>query len=332
MSTKNFYPFGDLVRGFLQIPSLFCLGLMALLLASCASQPPDDSKAEIAGLKAEIEALKIRVTAIDKKESISEESLRDMNDGQVKQYIKSVLGTNRGDCPEFWDDSLGKKIAKVGPKRFPVLVEIYEEERNACLFNAMYELVQDEHKELVLSKLKDNTPFAAFVVKNSWEKDAAAILVNGLDRKFINPQWIKAAAKLQDPKTYPALKKYFINGSNKMFTYKCISKLPAINISPGDLEKAWKNSDSTDSNNYRFEGFPIGFEAAKLGSKPALLRTAEFMLQQGLGNEFPYDIGASDLMHLCGYTGQEQDFGAWFEANKWKLDFDKDKGVFTVKK
>ncbi|OGV56616.1 MAG: hypothetical protein A2X49_08500 [Lentisphaerae bacterium GWF2_52_8] len=296
------------IHGFARILAFACLPALTLFLSSCASQlPPDYAEGK------EQETLDTIVLP----ENPSEE--------QVREYIHKILECKIGKPCNSLRPFHAEKLKLVGAKNLKILLDAYLETNNIYLYFAILDLAREEDKDLIISNLDKNSNLIDIVLESSWEKDAAGVLTAKLeqdkDSKLIDLRLIQALANLEDPKTYPVLKQYFLKGSNKVLTYRAIARLPGMNLSPEEIEEAWQDACAGDQTWNAYDSFAIGYEAARLGSKPALVHTAEFILKQPEKyKNYSDDVPLKQVLSLCSYDGEEKDFGTWFAENKDKIE------------
>ena len=254
------------------------------------------------------------------------------SENDIKQYIGAIAATSDNLRGFSGKDPQVAKLKELGVENLKLLLDVYDSHpHNSHLNFAIGALATPEQKDLIISRLRNNEGLVLIVLKNKWEKDAEKILLEALVENRLErfpAQWVQAVVNLSDPATHTVLKNYFMNGPYKWSTYTLISKIPDIGITPEDVEEAWRRADKLGGGN-EAECFGLALEAVKLGSKPALVSCANYLIENKdkKGSRLP--MNHKRFMALIGYSGADADFEKWFNENKDKLEYNKISQAFS---
>ncbi len=238
---------------------------------------------------------------------------------QAKDYVAKTIAPFKGAAVPKSDAAQVKALAKVGPENADVLIDSLgaDQAQNALLAFALVKVADDSNKALIVSKLTQKPVLSSVVFAKEWEKDAAPQLLAGLrDSKTGLPyDWLRSSAKVKGPDAKRLLKDHFIR--HPYGAAYSVMEESKIQFAPAELDKAFAGLKAIDRG--------LDVKMAKAGSKLALEHVV--FAWKSAGKECP-----ASTMELAGYKGSAAAFPAWFEANKAKLEFDKDKGRFELAK
>ena len=162
-----------------------------------------------------------------------------------------------------------------------------------------------------------------------WEKDAKDLIIQELknNRNNLPSEWIEAAASFNEPKTYPDLIEFFINGRNPSVTYKAIRKIPGIELKEA-VSKMW---DKKRLSSFSWEKDDAAMVAVEWGHLDALTylinRPKQPQLNQHLSGEIK-----NAVWQATGQSGSPEELAKWLKENSDKLTFDEKTGKYAVKK
>lgn len=238
---------------------------------------------------------------------------------QAKDYVASVIAPFKGAQAPKADAPQVKALAKLGPENADVLIDAIgtDQAQNALLAFALVKTADDSNKASLVSSLQKKPVLSSVVFAKEWESAAAPQLLAGLrDSKVGLPyDWLRCAAKLKGPDAKRLLKEHFV--AHPYGAAYAVMEDAKIPFAPAELDKAFANLKSFERG--------LDVKMAKAGSRLALEHAV--FAWKSAGKECP-----ASVMELAGYKGPAAGFPAWFEANKAKLSFDKEKGRFSAGK
>ena len=247
---------------------------------------------------------------------------------QLRQYIAEVCSTS--DLSGGWssEDAQIGMLKKVGAENASLLVESIETHKgNPYLIYAFLAVADDRSKKAVLDRLSVHRELAEVVHARGWEKDARLDLIEGLKNEphYLPIDWIRAVAKLNDPSTYGLLRRYFVHGMNKTWTYKAIQNLPIENLESAVTEVWEANRENTGEDRNS-----MALIAAENGHMDALKILAESLDSAGYqSNRFAIEA-RKVFSHLTGFKGTRSEAASWFKTNRDRLKFDPATKKFVI--
>ena len=164
---------------------------------------------------------------------------------QVDLYVNAILMHSAKKRRFSSSDIEVSKLSMVGSKNMESLLKASARySRNFYLKIAIDNLILPEHKDMLLMHLVYCRDLAEIVDKMNWEEDARETLLAVLEKQpeYLPTEWIHCIAKLKDPATIPALKWFFVNGSNQSWTYRSIKDMPGIDLN-NEVREIWQNPD-----------------------------------------------------------------------------------------
>ena len=171
--------------------------------------------------------------------------------GEIVNYINVIYTLSRNQRTYLDSDPQVSMLAKIGRENIDLLLQASKPGVQWVSYGigAINILANDKDKELILKNLRHNYGLAKVVYAKDWCKDGAPILNNMLSAgtSYVPSEVIKCIAELKDPKYYPSLINFMVNGMNSHSTYSVIKNLPDINLSEALME-SWENSRT---NNYQ---------------------------------------------------------------------------------
>jgi len=218
-------------------------------------------------------------------------------------------------------------LSRVGNKNLDLLLKYYN--LTSYIPFAVQNIVTKDDKELILKALKENHNLIGVVLRMGWEKDAKDLILQELKTNHTNlpSQWIEAAVTFKDPKSYPDLLEYLINGGNSNITYKAVRKLPGIELKDA-VAKMW---DKKRLSNLSWEKDSAAIVAVEWGHLDALAylinRLKDPQLDQYMSGEIK-----NAVWQTTGQSGSTEELATWMKENSDKLTFDDKTGKYVMKK
>ncbi|MEE9368520.1 MAG: hypothetical protein V3V05_06605 [Pontiella sp.] len=244
---------------------------------------------------------------------------------EVKVYLHKVHDISAAQSIYSPRDPQVDMMLKVGPEHLDLLIQQAKKHSSRYEVTVIRKLLNPEHKELLLSNLRDVPDLAQSVVKFGWEKDAQHILLYELKHETsLPPSWIKAVASLQDPETYPLLTNYFINGKNQGKTYRAIKNLPGIDQSES-FPRAWEKA----KRNPGYERRQMMAPAVEFGMDDSLGFIIQALFESSLSASSEKIYHAVFEKHT-GISGSAEELQQWYQANKDQLRFDPETKLFVA--
>lgn len=255
---------------------------------------------------------------------------------QVRVYVGTILRVADADRGVFGaSDPEAEAIARVGPEHVDVLIEplVHLAHFNGDLYvvEALKILVTDDHKDQVLASLAAAPALVEVVVHRGWTQDAATTLFNVLAERdpYLDVDWIEAAASVAGPEQYEGLKFYLRQNVNHFTVWEAIRDLPGIEPLEPSIVSAWRGTSRDDD--------PYGWgQLALVAAHYGHMEGLEFAVK---------DMGRSMRAWRAfqNLTGHAHDVGfpfpeaveraqEWFAANKNRMEFDRTKGRYVVRK
>jgi hypothetical protein len=247
---------------------------------------------------------------------------------QVREYARKIMIASKMQNSFSTNDPQSRMLAEVGPEHVDVLIEYVNGGALSSMYfvEAIVQLADERHQSAIFDALPFARNLVKVVIEKGWEEEAKDILLTEL-RSFsrhLPCEWIDAVVLLNDPKTYPDLLNYLINGGSKAQTYKSIRNLPGVELEEA-VAKAWENAKREPWESASFA--PVAIEFGHLDA----LELAVKHLNDDPRMSHWYDARGLLLRHTDAY-GTNEDIQRWFFENKDKLVFDPESKKFHVGK
>jgi hypothetical protein len=336
---------------FISLPVISILSL--LVVSGCATSSQQQAlTAEIRQLREDVSELKETVAASKHiialppssffpSRSRNAEKMADImfpsnpTEENLKSFINEIITASQSSGGISYQDPQISMLALVGADNLHLLVAALPDGSHGgmggyYLDRAIQALVEDRHKELILSNFARKQRLVSVVLQMNWEKDARETLISELNEtngSSLSTDWIKAVAALKDPETYDALTGYLSKTSNPAYVYDNLRFLPGIQLEDA-VAKAWAKAKAS-SNEYTIGSMAV--IAASYGHQDAIEKLIEFVKNP------PERLSSSvnprlALVLYLDTKGTNEELFAWYEANKNSLVFDPESKKFKVKK
>ena len=248
---------------------------------------------------------------------------------QVEEYIGKIADASRGQNSYSSDDPQVHMLAEAGRHHIRSLIEAMDRnELDFYISQALEQAVKEEHKGLVLETLAEHKGLAQVVSNRGWEEDARDTLLEGLQGapQHLPPQWIQAAATLDDPDIRKGLEKYLAHGANPAHTYRTIQNVPGIDLDEAVAE-AWKRARL----GHEWERMQMAQIAVGHGHEDALSMLIEGLDEPQFQHMGPFGQSARStvLMHID-FHGTNDEIRKWYSDNRQKLRWNEEKRRFYV--
>ena len=297
-------------------------------------------KAELAELKNQMKALRpseepTRPKGPDLKALQKIKLPENPTDDQVREYIDSIITASEGQRIWSGKDPQVRMLAQLGRERLKLIIDALEP-GDFHLIKAIEQLATEADKQLIIDELRKHHGLVKIILREGWERDAKDTLVRVLATRprSLPTEWIKAVARLKDPKTYDDLKAYFLEGLNPHYTYKALVDLPNFDLA-GAVAEAWdfiKDYPSGPSDSMGYERKKtVAIIAVGYGHLDAL----EFLVKQQpvpQENSWTYKSIRHAILRHSDLSGTKAEIADSFEKHKHLLVFDSEKKKFVVVK
>ncbi len=246
---------------------------------------------------------------------------------QVSEYIQKIVNASREQRSFSSNDLQVAMLSLIGHKNLDLLLKYYSS--TFYIQYAVQNMATKDDKEIILKALKENRDLIRVVLRMGWEKDVKDLIIQELknNRNVLPPEWIDAAVMFKDPKIYPDLIEYLINGGNCSITYKAIKKLPGIELEDA-VAKMWDKKRLLDS---YWERDNAAMIAAEWGHLDALGYLINWLKQPQPDQHMCGEI-RNTIWQVTEQSGSPEELDKWFKENGDKLTFDKKTGKYAVKK
>ncbi len=341
---------------------LFAAGAAGLLFAGCATT--DSSTAneqilvELKALNAKLETLSGKLEENTKavaklktapaaigaalphvprtgdKEALDKLKLADNpTPDDIRKYIREIQKATEGQNSFAPSDQQVDLYRQIGPGNLEVILPFLRANGIGAyhLQNALDGLVGIEDKELAIKKIKEYPTLAIAFVKNGWVEDAREELLTILE-KSDNPPHELARDAAQLVKTDADRKRLidiFCTRPNQFALLTTIKTFPNTDMRE-ITERAFENFRYTQHWNRQ----QYATAAANEGSLKALDGLIEMMPEPGdnsNNNSYMRDQIGKALLALTGRPANPTALRKWYDENKEKLVFNKERGRFEVK-
>jgi len=217
-------------------------------------------------------------------------------------------------------------LSRIGPEHLDILIDILRlnPQRSYHIKRAINRLARSEHKDLILEALPRIPDLIEAVVDNGWVEEARPILIEKLKTRpdSLPTKWVKAVASFKDPETYNDLKEYFIYCWSPSMVYHAIKDLPGIDLTDA-VAKAWERAKY----GHEFQSTMMAPAAIEFGHLDALERAVKD-IDVDSGNRV--HNARKLVMRFTEARGSGDDIRKWFENNKDRLTFDREKDKFFI--
>ncbi len=237
---------------------------------------------------------------------------------EVRGYIAEILAASKGQDEYLPTDPQVGMLKFVGSANSDELLSAMKPGAGANLYlaEALRELAGEDDRFGVIKSMKEFPVLVNVVVAKRWEPYARGVLLERLQtERSLPPAWIEAVVALRDPLSYPLLKRYLIEGSNRYQTWLAIRDLEGIKLKDV-LPQAWERARSD-----RFEVGLLAGPVLDMGYRPALEFCIEHLEDNNGVSPDVYDLRALVLEHT-GIMGSNEEIQRWYQENRNRLVFD----------
>jgi len=250
---------------------------------------------------------------------------------QVREYIRDIQLATKGQNSFSNSDPQVAMLTRVGSENIPLLIAALSLGSGTSSYHLRYAIINladGSNKAVILEALPIYHELVSAVVNRGWVKDARDILLMELkvSGQRLPTEWIQTVALMNDEESYPLLREYFINASNRSSTYKAICYLPIEDLD-GAVAEAWERSRSDQE----YERTSMAMIAAEYGHLDALTVLIEG-LPYGSISEYRISDARGAIMKSTDFRGSNDELAEWFKLNKDQLTFDLKTKKFVVGK
>jgi len=242
----------------------------------------------------------------------------------VREYIRAILLASRDQNSFSKKDPQIPMLVEIGPANFEILAGFNKSGHDYHVVEALQLLAREEHKEWVVAELGDTPALAAVVRRMDWSEAARNTLMAAFEKKdfHFSSDWIACVVDLQDPVTYPVLKKFFRDHRYALHHYSALSTLPGLDLSE-EVGLLWTKSRHKAPK----DNVSVILAAVDYGHKDALMQATElFPTAQGSTKRNLREV----LRARTGQTGSDEEIVLWITENAGQLEFDKATGLFEI--
>ncbi len=341
----------------IRIP-MFCAAAAVLTLSGCRSCPPPEDYAKIS---AELERLNSQLAELNKnvgeftavvnsrlenpapgrrmpgharRRPVDVRALdkitlpENPTDAQIRKYMSDIRAASAGQSNFSSSDPQVEKLAAIGPGHLPLILETLAKGRdgeNWHLEYALPQLVDADDKEIVLKNLQRHPALLSALEKNGWAPDAKEQILRILESSD-NP-WLAmnmvGKLELTAEERARVIELYQVR-SNMSQLLAAIREFPDADL-PAITEKGWENHRYSQ----RWEQSNYARSAAEYGSVKALGGLIDLLVRGNGSDGFDGNIGEA-ILQLTGQPCNPETLPAWFEENKGRLTFDRERKRFVV--
>jgi len=238
---------------------------------------------------------------------------------EVDRYVSEIIKVSGRTFHVFHNDPQVRMLSDVGPENIEILFEALGKARgvaDAHLEKAIQQVIQDNHRDLLLAYLPTHPRLASIVVARGWQKDAKDLLFDGLKRdQYLGGAWFQAVASLDDPRVPEALRRHMASGGNPVGAYGALKALDYRDLNEA-VHETWRALLVDHS--YRLDEFAT--IAARHGEVDALERIAR-AVESRRETPFLRDLEQT-LIELVPYEGSPQEVAAIVLENLDRVRFD----------
>jgi hypothetical protein len=240
---------------------------------------------------------------------------------QVTAYVNQVLQASNEQRMLSTTDPQVAMLAKVGSEHLDVLLQVEPGSGDLYVNGAVERIATDAQKADVIAALPHHKQLVSVVIHRGWQRDAKATLIAGLKsgERYLPTEWVQAVADLQDPETFPALRRYLISGANAWWTYNAVAGLPGIDLDEW-VDKAWA-ARRTEHGPYS-DGETFAAAAAAHGHADALGRLFAKLSTTVNQDKWQHDEARRNVLALVDATGTDAELVQWYRQNRDRLSWD----------
>ena len=146
---------------------------------------------------------------------------------EVDRYVAEIIEVSSRTYHVFENDPQVQMLSEVDPENIAFLFEALGKAAGAAdthIERAIGHVIQDSHRELLLTYLPFHPRLASIVVTRGWQEDARVVLIDALSRDiYLTDAWLRAVASLDDDRVPEAVRRYMVNGRNPVAAYRLLS-------------------------------------------------------------------------------------------------------------
>lgn len=239
---------------------------------------------------------------------------------QVTAYVNQILQASNEQRMFSTTDPQVAMLAKVGSEHLDVLLQVEPGSCDLYVNGAVERIATEAQKADVIAALPHHKQLVSVVIKRGWQRDAKATLIAGMKsgERYLPTEWVQAVADLQDPDTFPALRRYLISGANGWWTYNAVAGLPGIDLDEW-VDKAWA-ARRTEHGPFS-EGDTFATAAAAHGHVDALGRLFAKLSTAGTLDKWQHDEVRGQVLGLVDATGTDAELVQWYRQNRDRLSW-----------
>ena len=246
---------------------------------------------------------------------------------EIRAYIDRVLDVSDTTPHVFENDPQIVMLARLGEDNLDLLVEALGTHQSGDyhLIEAIARLVREEHQAYVLEQLPLHAKLVTIVYRHGWEEDARDILIDGLSSgpRHIPGDWIKAAARLDDPRIPDALVSMMVRGRQTVAIYHALEQFGGLDLDR-IVHETWVENPSRDP----VSRAVFARIAISHGIRDALVFVARTLIQGELP-EYQRRALRTILKRSVDHRGTDREIALWVLENPDALQFDSVTRMFT---
>jgi len=240
---------------------------------------------------------------------------------QAIDYVNQILqASNNQQIFSTTDPQVGM-LAKVGSEHLDVLLKADPGSCDLYVNTAIERIATDDQKGDVIAAMARHRGLVSVVVKRGWVQEAKPILIEGLKsgERYLPTDWVSAVAVLRDPATFPALRRYMIEGTNAWWTYKAVSRLPDIDLDEW-VDKTWTKRRAEHGPGT--EGNTFASVAAAHGHLDALDRLFAELNSSNVQEKWWHREARGVIVNVVDASGTDAELVKWYRENRDRLNWD----------
>lgn len=244
---------------------------------------------------------------------------------EVKKYVAEIIHVSANQREWASDDPQGNMLKKVGKNNVDILVDALDLGTGSTMYihNALQDLIDNSHKQLMLMKLYDHPWLLRYIIENGWLDDAKDTIYKILDRPYTDvntKDLIKAVVHFQDTGSYEKIIDHWINYDWSPYsTYQeTLKDLHGIDMASA-VSKGWGLVNSHQQVSNPWKKSEMALVAIRYGYIDAL----EYLIEN-LSREAKVwnDMTREAIFLYSDVRGTDQDIRDWFYKNKKTIYFD----------
>lgn len=278
---------------------------------------------------------------------------------QVREYVKAVLEVPKEREGSYSsNDPQTQYLKKIGPEHLDVLFEVLgNRKHNHYLRYAIEALIGPGHKQLVLEQLPKHPGLIGYIKQYRWEQDARESVLQQLrDQPDTSPKlFFDVALLYDDEESCKVLRNVFVEHPERGKYYEGLRRHKGIDIDEA-VGEAWLEAKNDSGEVVAFAQI-----AASHGHIDALATLIDYIDKKNEYLQILTNLNSSRqmnvemqvfghwMMHdnsemlltyqrdprqevfaLIEYRGTDEEVAKWFNENREKLKFDKQRRVFLV--